>query len=359
MARRRVPVAVTGGLLRRLADHAPVAVFAAVGADAATCVDDLLLHPALMRVASPRHADLLLVAGAVRGADRAALRTVHDQIPSPRATVWWGTEAFGDRAPSASMALTDDPVIVMQQLRHALLQHTLESEPDWLPDEPPAPWRGVGPHGQGGKGMMGGTPYGRPMAMTGDDLRDGLALDAFELQVGPYLALWPPGLVLDLVLQGDVLQSAAVVRPPLAERSFQPLQCAARLLALLELSALADRCRQAALGLREGTANEGSALKAAVRRSGALLAIPQSLGRCRIGPFDTGVRDRLAHWLDPVSPSESHGVAAVHPDRLVDLLPGLEWMEAMLVINSFSPNELQSMTAAPAATSATSTEPSS
>ena len=33
--------------------------------------------------------------------------------------------------------------------------------------------------------MTEGTPYGRPMAMTGDD-RDGLTLDQLRLRVGPF-----------------------------------------------------------------------------------------------------------------------------------------------------------------------------
>ena len=339
-------MAVTGGLLRAVAAQAPVAVFAAVGADAATRVDDLMLCPGLIRVASPRHADLLLVAGAVRGADHAALRTVHDQIPVPRATVWWGADAIGDRAPSASIGLDENPLAEMQRLRRALLQRALESEPDWLPDEPPAPWRGIGPHGQGGKGMMGGKPYGRPMAMTDDDLRDGLTLDAFKLQVGPYLALWPTGLVLDLVLQGDVLQSASLLRPAFADASAHPLQGAARLLALLQLPALAERCRLAARDCRVGVAVDHAALLASVQRSGALLAIPPGLGRCHSGHLETDVRERLTQWLEPATNAEDPTDAAPS-ERFLDLLPGLEWMEAMLVINSFLPRRLLSMTTAP------------
>lgn len=59
--------------------------------------------------------------------------------------------------------------------------------------------------------MMGGTPYGRPMAMTGGD-RDGLALDQLRLRLGPFLDALPAGLVLDVTLQGDVLQDATATR---------------------------------------------------------------------------------------------------------------------------------------------------
>jgi hypothetical protein len=106
------------------------------------------------------------------------------------------------------------------------------SEPDLLSDAPPAPWRGIGPHGQGGEGMMGGKPYGRAMAMTADDARDGLALDAFGAHIGPFFAPLPPGLVLDLELQGDMIQRAAVVQGPLAETRTQPAALQLRLLPL-------------------------------------------------------------------------------------------------------------------------------
>src|SRR3546814_20246746 len=80
------------------------------------------------------------------------------------------------------------------------------SEDDRLPDEPQVAWRGKGDHGQGGEGMMGGKPYGRPMAMTDEDLRDGLALDAYTACFGPFLSVLPPGLMLELTLLGDVIQ---------------------------------------------------------------------------------------------------------------------------------------------------------
>src|SRR3546814_9744942 len=116
------------------------------------------------------------------------------------------------------------------------------SEDDLLPDEPPAPWSGKGEHGQGGEGMMGGKPYGRPMAMTEDDRRDGLALYAYTATFGPFLPVFPPGLQLSLTLQGDVVQSAEVLRPPVHQAAGDaPLRRIARLLRLLGLPALAQR----------------------------------------------------------------------------------------------------------------------
>src|SRR3546814_16725517 len=90
--------------------------------------------------------------------------------------------------------------------------------------------------------MMGGKPYGRPMAMTEDDRRDGLALDAYTATFGPFLPVFPPGLQLSLTLQGDVVQSAEVLRPPVHQAAGDaPLRRIARLLRLLGLPALAQR----------------------------------------------------------------------------------------------------------------------
>ena len=70
--------------------------------------------------------------------------------------------------------------------------------------------------GHGGHGSHGGhaghggmeMPGGLPMADLGED-RDGLMLDQLQVSLGPVLPDWPAGLVLDLTLQGDVVQEAA------------------------------------------------------------------------------------------------------------------------------------------------------
>lgn len=65
---------------------------------------------------------------------------------------------------------------------------------------------------------MGGRPYGRAMAMTGPDVRDGLQLDRVALRAGPALPGLPAGLALDLQLQGDVIQHAELAPNPFACR---------------------------------------------------------------------------------------------------------------------------------------------
>jgi len=386
--------------LRRLAARAPVAVFAAVGHDAAAAADALFLHGALERASSPRHATVLLVAGEIRDVDRAALRRVHDQLPHPRATLWWGCAALDDAANPVCIDACSDPAPALCDLHARLFAGRLRSEGDWLADEPPAPWRGLGEHGQGGKGMMGGKPYGRPMAMTADDVRDGLALDRFEMQIGPFVPTLPPGLVLGLALQGDVVQHAEVVRPPLPWRveastafagspgdagaddagrsaAAHALRCVARVLLVCGLVAQSERCRRVAWALWRGERADIGALRRSLQRSGAVAAVAPGLGRLPLSvaealggaarraargtgarahehdvhrarkavePQGPDARDRLLQWLDDAErrPAADEPPARV-PFRFTDLLVGLEWIEASLVVGSFDEAALRAM----------------
>ncbi len=414
-------------LLRRFAAPGAVPIFAAVGRDARERVEDLSLAAGVEFVASPRHASVLLVAGESRASDGEMLQRLHDQLPHPRATLWWGAEAPAGVGSPVMVASAEDPLPTLDDLYRRLLSGEYPSERDLLPDEPPAPWRGRGDHGQGGEGMRGGTPYGRPMPMPPqEDLRDGLALDAYTVHVGPFLPQLPPGLVLELTLQGDVFQSASVVRAPLplaaavtrpfiralAEpvaiadieraRAAHHLRCVARLLVILELAPWAERCRRAARAVEQGGSVDIGALLRALRSTGAFAAIPAGLGR--LGPqvvaelggpplraagsavdlrsdqpayrsSDFGaitqgqgdVRARVKQWLDEaeqaVRLASASGACVEHSGvvespwgklqgdghqspldfRFTDLLTGLEWGEAMLVIASFDVASLRRM----------------
>ena len=330
--------------LDRLAAGAPVTVFAAVGRDAIERVEDLSLDSRITWVASPRHADVLLVAGNSRKQDGQALRAVHDQIPVPRKTLWWGSQPFDELTSPTVLPLAGEALPLVLQLRTS---HS-RGEPDLLPDEPPNPWQGVGPNGQGGKGMMGGNPYGRPMAMTDEDGRDGLQLDQTTVQIGPYLQTWPCGLVLEVVLQGDVVQRARVVRASYGptkgtvEDVSSRLRSAARLLVLLQLDGLAERCRCAAAAHDRDQAVDTASLQAAVRRSGCFAALQVGLGACRLEGAKTDVRSRLRAWLGDDAGQPKGATTGAKP-RLSGLLTGLEWNEAMLVVNSFTPHQLRGM----------------
>lgn len=183
----------------------PVEVFVAAGADRWHETQALRGHEAVRLVATPRHATVLLVAGTIPDAHLEALDRVHDQTPHPRAVVTWEeVEASTDMIDAVARSIVDRC--------EAILADPSKSSLHRLADEEPNEWRGVGPFGQGGEGMMGGTPYGRPMAMTADD-RDGLTLDQLDLQLGPFAGQLPSGLIADVALQGEVVQSIEFAVP--------------------------------------------------------------------------------------------------------------------------------------------------
>ena len=200
-------------LLAGLAGQAPARVFPVVGSGAREPVEQLRSDSRLCLVDSPRAATLLLVAGDLPEPLRGPARAVHDEIPHPRATIWWPLSGSAPVQPSFPDALVvrqhEDVGGALARVQAALLEGRQAPEPDLLPDVDPAPWRGVGPYGQGGKGMTGGVPYGRPLAERAPD-RDGLELDQLHVGIGPFFPPFPPGLVLDVKLQGDVVQAAAV-----------------------------------------------------------------------------------------------------------------------------------------------------
>lgn len=210
--------------LRRLAADAPVPVFAVVGAGARQAVQGLRLAESLRLVDTPRAASVLLIAGAIPEGLSEPLARVHDALPHPRCTVWWrlgappGSVAAAFPAP---VLVDDDAAGAIVRAQRDVLAGRRTSEPPILPDVEPAPWRGVGPYQQGGSGMTGGTPYGRPMAGLAPD-RDGLRLDVLPVKVGPFFPRLPPGLVLNVTLAGDVVVEAAADPNPFTTSTVPP-----------------------------------------------------------------------------------------------------------------------------------------
>jgi hypothetical protein len=156
--------------------------------------------------AAPHGADLLVVAGDVPKEWGRPLAALFETLPLPRAAVWLRPPWHGGKPPGlpvttvldADETQRVDPTGVVD----ALLDPDSKARRPLLSDRPPAPWRGRGEHGQGGEGMMGGKPYGRPMAMTHDD-PDGLALGDLPTHLGPFFPHLPSGLEIVLRLQGD------------------------------------------------------------------------------------------------------------------------------------------------------------
>lgn len=310
---------------RRLAARAPVPVYCIAGAGARDRVQDLWLSNALVPVRTPRAASILVVAGSVSADHAEALARVHDALPHPRGTLLWGTDAAGlsiDDAVAVESAA--DPVPAIQSLFARLIAGAVQSAVPLLPDVDPSEWRGVGPYGQGGSGMTGGTPYGRPMAELGPD-RDGLRLDVLPTWIGPFFAPLPAGLVLDLTVAGDVVVEAAVTRsavgvaqPPLSSpflralvepvsiaevelaRSRDHLRWLADALRVQGLPALGLRALALAHEIDRGSGSEIRRLGRAVARSGVYRwSLPPARGR---------VAERLAGAaLGPVSRAAGFG----------------------------------------------------
>ena len=181
--------------------------------------------------------------------------------------------------------------------------------------------------GHGDMDMSMDLPGGLAMADRAPD-RDGLRLDVLALQLGPFLPAWPAGLVVDVTLQGDVVQEAHAygrtapkARPwwddeagPPARRAAAHLDSAARVLQLAGWSAAAYTARVVRDQVLDdasaaGTAARIARLGAKVRRSRSLRWGLRDLGvlpaeRAALlgisGPTlraDGDVHDRLLQWL--------------------------------------------------------------
>lgn len=310
------------GLTARIAELAaaePVPVFAIAGSGMRAAVQDLRLDPGIRIVDTPRAAAVLLIAGPTEARYTEALARIHDAVPHPRATVVWRTvEPFvGSRGEASIVVDGDDPVPALQAALLAMLMGDRPSEASILPDADAADWRGVGPYGQGGSGMTGGTPYGRPMAELGPD-RDGLRLDILPVTLGPFFPRLPVGLELDLRLAGDVVtgvevaaaRSAATVNGPsspfvralsghvsIAElevaRAREHLRSLSDALIAQGLSAHGHRALRLAHDVRAGDGRRVRAFAGRVRRSGVFRwslpktgrLDPATLGGLGLGPI--------------------------------------------------------------------------
>lgn len=250
-------------------------------------LDRLRLDPRLDVRDSPRHACVLVVGGSLPASVHRPAALVHDALPHPRATVWWG----GDRGEAVALlpcaveaAVGADPVAAIVEVHRELLAGDLTTEPAVLEETTRSDWRGVGPYGHGGSGMTGGAPYGRPLADREDDLRDGLTLDVLPVAVGPFFPGWPQGLTLRVRLQGDVVQgvevepnpypATAAPDDPFVRAATEPVA-----LAGLELARAARHLRHVAAVLRILGL---SALGARALRASTQVAVGSTAGACSL-----------------------------------------------------------------------------
>lgn len=282
-------------ILFRLTRAAPVPVFPIVGWGGRTSAQDLHLSARVRVHDSPRPAQVLLVFGQLPyPLLRPALR-VHDQMSHPRLTVCQRQEGTRDHPSrlfpaSVSVGPNEDLVDAVCAHHADLLSGARASESPIQPDVPPRPWRGVGPHGQGGEGMAGGQPYGRPLPERAP-ARDGLELDELLLRIGPFFPPLPPGLMLDLRVQGDVIQEARVLENPFAaggavsEDAFDRALAGAEPVRLAELEIL--RARQHLRWLAQALRLQGLDALASRTLRLALAATPEHLPHVQ----------RLVNWL--------------------------------------------------------------
>jgi hypothetical protein len=208
-------------------------------------------------------------------------------------------------------------------------------------------------------------PGGLPMPDVGPD-RDGLMLDRVRVPLGPVLPDWPAGLVVEVVLQGDVVQeaSARILDPPspghvappsfwsdadsradhARRRAARHLDALARLLGTAgwaDTAATARRLRDELLACApaESLHPRTEALVGTVRRSRMLRRMLRGVGAgagdvtalltARLAAVQTAMADvkNPGHAAD-----DPGGTHAPSPDALAELLVGAELAAARLIV---------------------------
>ncbi|MFI6924343.1 hypothetical protein ACIBIZ_30685 [Nonomuraea spiralis] len=213
---------LSGWLLRWAAGHArPLLVPAGDGTRARLLAEAELARRRLRPAVSVAEAGLLVVCGTPGEELTEAVRTVWAGMPVPRARV----DLPAGVSPRSVARAFDRAVARLADREAQWSDAAALAATPWTPTDEHGPMGGehgsVGEghrHGsEGGGGHSGGgehehhmgAPGGVPMAERGPD-RDGLTLDRLHVPLGPVLPDWPCGLVVETVLQGDVIQEAAV-----------------------------------------------------------------------------------------------------------------------------------------------------
>lgn len=338
----------------------------------------------------PADADLLVVAG-VPGHDLGpVLDHVWTVVPAPRARVDVGRPDDVNAALDAGAALLadpnhqrapadDDPSVPPPDAAHAdhpaaehpVDHHGIPEESahggaqgpdehgghheidhhDGDPEagEPDGVHGGHGGHGaHGGHGGGMGMPGGLPMADLGPD-RDGLTLDRLHVALGPVLPDWPAGLVVRVVLQGDVIQEAraelldrdraGVFWDGPQRRAARELDALARLLGVAGWADPAARARRLRDELLAGSPPErvvgrASGLVRRVRRSRTVRLLVRG-----IPAGETNLAALVEQRLDAVEVALSSGAAPVRGQvaELAGLLVGAELAAARLIVAAVDP----------------------
>jgi hypothetical protein len=180
---------------------------------------------------TPADADILLICGDPAGPIAGAVEATWKAVPAPRARA---TAAHPGEVPGALEAararladrVSQQALATAGASRGPLHRGGADGQAGHEPDATGhemghgEPDDMGGHHGEMGRAEHGdmdmgdmdmhmdmGPVRGLPMAHEGDD-RDGLRLDRLHVPLGPVLPDWPAGLVVQLTLQGDVVQQA-------------------------------------------------------------------------------------------------------------------------------------------------------
>ncbi|WP_433298892.1 hypothetical protein ACQPZQ_22265 [Pseudonocardia sp. CA-142604] len=396
---------LTARLLRFAAARPHVLVVPAVGGTAERLAVEAELARRGWPVApSPADTDVLVVAGVPGPQLTAVVERLWQQVPAPRTRVDVATASTA--APALDRAAADladtarqrrEPAWPSSHARHGEhrehlpserrgTEHSEHEQHEHREHQPSSHQHAghqhaghqQGGHQQGGQ-QQGGhqhgggmeMPGGLPMADVGPD-RDGLMLDRLHVPLGPVLPDWPAGLVVDVVLQGDVVQeaNARVLDPPAHDDTAPPafwsdadssaghtrrraarhLDALARLLGTAGWADPAATARHLRDELLAGAPAESlrpraDALVERVRRSRMLRRMLRGVGTgagdvtallaARLAALPTALAavDNPAHADDDPGDTD-----APTPDELAGLLVGAELAAARLIVAAVDPD---------------------
>ena len=343
-------------LLRAAAARPHVLVVGGVGTDRLRAgVEQDIARRRWPVATGPADADVLVVVGRPGPELDAVVDGVWAAVPAPRSRAQiTGEDEIASALEAAVRTLSDLTAQHALALRDGLPTAHTDTSPGEQDqhadghDEQTGHDEHSGSHHHHDGGME--LPGGLAMADLGED-RDGLALDQLHVALGPVLPEWPSGLVVDVVLQGDVIQEArsrfldldldldlddrdAPERLPDAARA---LDSAARVLALAGWDGPAARAR----GLRDAllfgrvdgsrVLEELDDLRRRVRRSRLLRWMLRSAeaGRCEV--LET-LHDKLLSARSAVAEAGGEALVSVDLPALDARLLGAEFAAARLIV---------------------------
>lgn len=298
---------------------------------------------------APADADVLLEVGTLGPDLRAAADVLWDQMPMPRVrrTLPDGGGDCGE---------------LLDRLAHDLAA-SLDRPEDGGPGSGPAapPEQTASGHGDGAEGHdhhdHGGDVAGLPMAGTERD-RDGLELDALEVDLGPVLPGWPSGLIVHGRLQGDVLtavevrtcsHASAVAADPSALDPVEAMDVLAGLLLVAGWTTAARDARVARAAWAAGRTDAERLVHGVTRRVRRSRSLRWSLRGLGVAPASApwppalrgDVWDRLLRWCDAAEGvgawDEASTPAVLGPVVWAEMLEGAELAAVRLVVASLGP----------------------